>query len=115
MIKIDFTPTTFLSTSQMQRQIVDGVPYFIDKQNAVYLWDTETSTPARIGSYNSTTKSLQLEPNLTSKFHGKLELWRAIQQSRPRRPAGTEKTSKRGRNAGKNEADESEGSDSDAS
>jgi hypothetical protein len=107
--------TCFLRTSQMQRQIVDGVPYFIDKQNAVYLWNTEASTPTRIGSYLPTTKSVQLESGLTSKLHGKLEQWRAAQQPRPRCPAGAEKTSKRGRNAGKNEADESEGSDSDAS
>ena len=99
----------------MQRQIVDGVPYFIDKQNTVYLWNTETTPPTRIGSYIPTTKSVQLESGLTSKLNGKLEQWRAAQQPRPRRPAGAEKTSKRGRNAGKNEADESEGSDSDAS
>lgn len=98
----------------MQRQIVDGVPYFIDKQNAVYLWNTETTPPTRIGSYLP-TKSVQLESGLTSKLQGKLEQWRATQQPRPRRPAGTEKTSKRGRNAGKNQVDESESSDSDAS
>ena len=99
----------------MQRQIVDGVPYFIDKQNTVYLWDTQTTTPTRIGTYSPTTKSVSLQSDLQTKLSGKLEQWRSNTQPRLRRPEGTEKTTKRGRNAGKNEDDGSESSDTDAS
>ncbi len=93
----------------MQRQILDGVPYFTDKFNKVYLWDTEAATPTHVGTVNPKTKSVTFQPNLLSSLNDRLIAWRANQSARPRKPA-EKKASKRRGHSSKGEGDASENS-----
>ena len=68
----------------MQREIFHGVPYFIDKQNNLFTWDTE-STPQHIGAYNPTTGDICYDPDHLKKLEARLEAWRGKQEARPRK------------------------------
>ena len=69
----------------MQRQILDGVPYFLDTQNRVYLWDAEGPS-FQVGSYDPVAKQVKFHDNLLTSLESRLALWRAKQQARPRKP-----------------------------
>jgi hypothetical protein len=74
----------------MQRQIIHGVPYFLDSQNRLFPWDTETSSQP-IGQYNPATDSILYADDHLVKFTGKLAVWR--EQQKPRlRKAGDPKS-----------------------
>lgn len=95
----------------MQRQILDGVPYFTDKSNKVYLWDAEA--PTHIGTLNPKTKSvtfLSSQSTLLATLNDRLIAWRATQSARPRKPAEKKATKRRGHSS-KDDGDASENSD----
>jgi hypothetical protein len=93
----------------MQRQILDGVPYFTDKLNKVYLWDTE-GTPTYAGTLNPKTKSVAFQPNLLTTLNDRLIAWRATQSARPRKLAEKKATKRRGHSS-KDDGDANENSD----
>jgi hypothetical protein len=66
----------------MQKQIIDGVPYYVDASNKLYTWDKE---PHLIGTYNPTTKSVQFQPSHLAELTGHLTAWRALQVARARK------------------------------
>ena len=69
----------------MQRQIIHGVPYFIDGANNLHLWDTEA--PAhRIGTYSKATDTLTFTDNHLTQLSDRLQAWRSKQIARPRKP-----------------------------
>jgi hypothetical protein len=68
----------------MQREIVHGVPYFVDGQHNLYTWETDT-TPQLIGSYNPKSEDVRYNADHLKKLEGKLELWRSKQEPRARK------------------------------
>lgn len=68
----------------MQRQIIDGIPYFIDAQHRLYNWDIET-TPQHVGSYDPATKRITFLDNYLSPLSDRLQEWRGKQQPRLRK------------------------------
>ncbi len=93
----------------MQRQLIHGVPYFTDKSNAAYLWDTDASPPINIGTYNPTTKTVSFHPGVPEKLTDRLEQWRANQTARPRKATA----SKRRGNSKQSKGDAKENSSDD--
>lgn len=69
----------------MQRQIIHGVPYFIDGANNLHLWDTET-TAYRVGTYAKATDSVTFTDNHLTQLSERLQVWRSKQFARPRKP-----------------------------
>jgi hypothetical protein len=68
----------------MQRQIIDGIPYFVDAQNRLFNWDIET-TPQHIGAYDPATKRIIFLDNYLAPLADRLQEWRAKQQPRLRK------------------------------
>jgi hypothetical protein len=100
----------------MQRQIIHGVPFFVDAQKRIYTWEAESgSKPQHVGSL-SADGEITFVGNHLSNLSGKLATWRAGQKPRPRKPtsatAATPATNSRGHSTGKASSDSS-ASDSD--
>jgi len=72
----------------MQRQLLDGIPYFLDKHNTIYAWDSEAA-PYRLGSYDPKTKHITYDDGIIDGLTDRLSSWRAKQFPRPRKSAGT--------------------------
>jgi len=70
----------------MQRQIIHGIPYFVDKSNNLYLWDTEQPAYS-IGTYDPKSQSITFNPNHQEGLQGCLATWRSKQVPRSRKPA----------------------------
>jgi hypothetical protein len=68
----------------MQRQIIDGIPYFVDAQHRLFNWDTEAS-PQHIGTYDPATKRIVFLDNYLSPLADRLQDWRGKQQPRLRK------------------------------
>jgi hypothetical protein len=77
----------------MQRQIINGVPYFTDNQNRLFTWDTEAQ-PQHIGAYNPTTGAVTYEPNHLANLATRLQVWREKQQPRDRKAANSGRNSR---------------------
>ena len=80
----------------MQRQIVDGIPYFLDKYNGVFLWDSEAA-PYRLGTYDPRTKHVTYTDGVVDGLTDRLSSWRTKQLPRPRKPAGASVRGTKGR------------------
>ena len=80
----------------MQRQIIHGVPYFIDGANNLHLWDTETSAH-RIGTYSKATDTVTFTDNHLTQLSDRLQAWRSKQAARPRKAGAT---NRRGNSSG---------------
>lgn len=94
----------------MQRQIVDGIPYFLDKHNTVFLWDSEAA-PYRLGSYDPKAKHVTYDDGVVNGLTDRLSAWRSKQNSRPRKPAGTSVRGTKGRGNRGKQATSTEDSD----
>jgi hypothetical protein len=81
---------------KMQREIINGVPYFIDGQSKLYTWEIE-STPQHIGVYKSTTQSIEYTEGFLEKLEGKLQSWRSKQEPRARKAKVTNSRGNRSR------------------
>ena len=92
----------------MQRKILEGVPFFLDNQNRLYLWDTEAPA-CHIGSY--TDKKINFTDTV-GKLGDRLNVWRSKQFPRLRKPADTKPSKRRG-NASSAAATQEENSDAD--
>ena len=68
----------------MQRQTIDGVPYWTDKHNTVFVWDTE-APPFRIGTYDPASKRVTFDDGHLDKLTDRLSLWRSKQHPRARK------------------------------
>jgi hypothetical protein len=85
----------------MQREIMNGVPYFIDGKGNLYTWDPKN--PVRIGTYTTdteqpgkqssskqsskqpSTKQPIIEPKCRSELYSLVEQWRILQEPRKRK------------------------------
>lgn len=94
----------------MQRQIVDGIPYFLDKQNGVFVWDSEAA-PYRLGTYDPKAKHVTYHDGIIDGLADRLSSWRAKQLSRPRKPAGASVRGTKGRGNRSKQATPTENSD----
>jgi hypothetical protein len=65
----------------MQRLIVHGVPYYVDSQNKLFTYDTESVC---IGTY--TDGEVAIDANLREQLKSKVTEWRSKQQPRTRKP-----------------------------
>ena len=92
----------------MQRQIVNGVPYFTDAQNRLFTWDAEAQ-PQHIGSFvpstpkstaAATTAPVQFNDNHLAKLTDRLQGWRAKQHARSRKPGASDSNAASGGNSG---------------
>lgn len=72
----------------MQRQIIHGVPYFIDATNNLYIWDTEQPRTC-IGTYIPANQTIAFQSNHLRELAAKLTTWRANQTIRPRKPSNS--------------------------
>jgi hypothetical protein len=68
----------------MQRQILYGIPYFVDSAHKLYTWDRE-SAPQHVGQYNPLDKSLQFKDKCIEGLANRLAEWRANQVPRLRK------------------------------
>ena len=66
----------------MQRQIINGVPYYIDSANKIY---TYTDEPSVIGEF--TDGLLTINQAAYESLNAKLTEWRNSQFARTRKPA----------------------------
>jgi len=76
----------------MQKEFINGVPYYIDK-GTIYLADD--TNPVQIGTYTETR--LEFHANHLQKLQEHLTAWRNEQKSRVRKP--TAPSSRKSRNA----------------
>ena len=77
----------------MQKEFINGVPYFTDKTGALYLADD--SNPIHIGKHQE--QKINFHENLIANLQERLTTWRAEQSSRVRKP--TAPSSRKSRNA----------------
>jgi hypothetical protein len=69
----------------MQRVYLYGVPYYLDTNNHVYLWDPSGAIPATpLGTYDPINGTIAYSQPTESHLQDKLEAWRAAVQPRPR-------------------------------
>jgi hypothetical protein len=92
----------------MQRQIIHGVPYFVDSQNRLFTWDTETA-PQQIGHYEPKSESVTYAEDHLAKLSSRLAVWRGSQQARLRKATATSsRGTARGRGAAKHPTEDPE-------
>lgn len=93
----------------MQRQIIHGIPFFVDAQKRIYTWETDPGCkPQHIGSVTAEGE-ITFVRNHISALSGKLTEWRSTQKPRPRKPvaATAPASSGRGHSSGKASSDSS--------
>jgi hypothetical protein len=71
----------------MQRQIINGVPYYVDSSKKIY---TYTDEPSIIG--NLTDGLVTINPLAHQSLDAKLAEWRNAQSARTRKPASAANT-----------------------
>jgi hypothetical protein len=72
----------------MQRQIINGIPYYTDSSNKIY---TFTEEPAHIGQLAEGI--VTINPSCYESLDRKLKEWRESQSARSRKPAEAKKDS----------------------
>jgi hypothetical protein len=70
----------------MQREILHGVPYLVDKSNKLYTWDLNPASSICIGTYDAVNKRAVVDADAKERLAPLIQEWRQQQQSRPRKP-----------------------------
>ncbi len=71
----------------MQKKILQGIPFWVDAQNRIYLFENkETPGTIVLGTYNPQTEKIQLREDWKDVYQPKLDEYRASLQSRARVP-----------------------------
>lgn len=107
----------------MQRQIINGVPYFTDAQSRLFTWDAEAQ-PQHLGTFEptnpkstaaATTATIRFNDNHLAKLTDRLQGWRAKQNARSRKPGAGADSSKDAAGGGNrlSQADGEEGAEVD--
>lgn len=68
----------------MQREVLDGVPFWCDKENRVYAYDT-VQPPLHLGT-KTATGGVVLISGWREAYSQRLATWRAELKSRSRKP-----------------------------
>jgi hypothetical protein len=71
----------------MQREVIDGIPFFIDKENKLYYYDPKQSSPLFLGT-KTADGNAELIPNWKFVLHDFLVKFRTDTLSRSRKPTG---------------------------
>ena len=71
---------------EMQRQIINGIPYYVDSSNKIY---TFTEEPSHIGQLAEGI--VTINPSSYESLDRKLKEWRESQSARSRKPTETKK------------------------
>ncbi len=77
----------------MQREVINGIPFFCDKANKLYIFDPHAApgTPSfQVGT--KTADGYQLNEGWEQKFQERLSTWRTELKPRSRKPATANKT-----------------------
>jgi hypothetical protein len=57
----------------MQKEIVQGIPFWKDKSNNLYTFETDKKTAILIGAYNTATETYTLKDNWVQIYQSKLD------------------------------------------
>ncbi len=71
----------------MQREVLHGIPYFLDKQGVLYAWTgpRTDSEPVRVGKYDSVREQAVLDDGILDKLKPALDKWRLEEKPRNRK------------------------------
>ena len=71
----------------MQRKILQGVPYWVDSANKVYIWQSQEkpTNPQQIGTYDPKTEVVTLLEGWKQTYAPIVQSYRESQSSRPRK------------------------------
>jgi hypothetical protein len=61
---------------KMRKEIVQGVPFWKDKSNNLYSFDTDKKNSIHIGTYNTATETYTLKENWVEIYQSKLDEYR---------------------------------------
>jgi hypothetical protein len=67
----------------MQRQIIHGIPYYVDSKNKLYTYSDDS---VHIGSYNPTNSVVEYIEGIHATLGDSVKQWRIGQSSRSRKP-----------------------------
>jgi len=70
----------------MQREILHGVPYLVDKSNKLYTWSLNPTSAVCIGTYDAVNKRAVVDADTKERLAPLIQEWRQQQQPRPRKP-----------------------------
>lgn len=73
----------------MQKKILQGIPFWVDAQNRIYVFETKEApvNPICLGTYNPQTDMIALKENWRELYAGNLEEYRKKCGPRARVPA----------------------------
>jgi len=69
----------------MQKEILEGVPYWKDKSNNLYSFEIDKKNLIQLGSFDQETQTVKLKDNWRELYQPKLEEYRNSLKSRDRK------------------------------
>ena len=78
----------------MQKEIIEGVPYWKDKSNTIYSFELDKKNLIQLGSFDQETQTLKLKDNWKELYQPKLDEYRNSLKSRDRKENKIEKVEK---------------------
>jgi len=69
----------------MQKEVIEGVPYWIDKHCTLYSFEVDKKNLLEVGKYNPTTEVLSLKNDCLEQYQQKLTSYRENLKSRSRK------------------------------
>lgn len=69
----------------MQKEVINGVPYWRDKNNNIYSFEIDKKNLIQLGSFNQETQTLKLKDNWKELYQPKLEDYRNNLKNRERK------------------------------
>lgn len=69
----------------MQKEIIEGIPYWKDKHNTVFSFESDKKNLLELGTYNPTTELLTLKADWLQQYQSKLSIYREGLKQRERK------------------------------
>ena len=69
----------------MQKEIVQGVPFWKDKNNNLFSYETDKKNFIHLGSFNQETQTFTLKDSWQADYKAKLEEYRFLLKNRERK------------------------------
>ena len=69
----------------MQKEVINGIPYWRDKNNNIYSFEIDKKNLIQLGSFNQETQTLKLKDNWKELYQPKLEDYRNNLKNRERK------------------------------
>lgn len=72
----------------MQKKIIQGIPFWVDAQNRIYLFETKEAptNPICLGTYSPQTETIALKDNWRELYQANIEEYRRKSAPRARVP-----------------------------